>query len=439
MQSDEVFSAEPEVYKRLIAAHLSNQGLQHLVDEAVAALGFPLLVIDPSYRYIASNLSTIPGDSKLAEVLTEEIAGETLNEQVIAYIRDRRIDASIARTKGPFADFNQILDCNTLTSAVMVNGVCIGHVMMVEGAGAITEKDIAAFTLFTQLVAQELQKSELWGPTSGELGSYFLLNLLNDRRPSDAVTKRRMKALNFHPKDLLFMVCLHAPDEGLSQHQVEHIAAQLKPVLHHSIYTRYHQHLVILLSRDLDEGISERTEKKLRDVAALNGLTVGVSNSFTDVTETRAAYSQARAAIRYGERMARYLGDEVMHFYSDVSVTHLLDLAGRHASLLEFCHPALLALSSYDERHGSELMDTLFCYLEVAGSTSKAARLLSLHKNTMLYRLGRIREIIEMDLSSGENLFLLQISFRILIAAGLFSPRLHFMRSDLIDPEAAGK
>ena len=73
----------------------------------------------------------------------------------------------------------------------------------------------------------------------------------------------------------------------------------------------------------------------------------------------------------------------------------------------------------------------LFWYLQMAGSTARAASLLTLHKNTMLYRLGRIRELLGMDLASGEDLFELQVSFRLLIALGLFHPRLRVTREQL--------
>ena len=420
------------IVRRLLAAHFSNQGLQYLIEEAATALGNPIVVVDPTYRYIAYHLGDLPADdSRLARIMAEEIANETVLDEAVAYIRDSRIDSEIARTNGPFEQHNTLLDCNTMTLAVMVRGVCIAHVMMMERTHPFSDLDREAFVRLAGFVAQEMQKSEVWGPTSGELGSYFLENLLNDRSPSMAVTLRRMKALNFHPKELLYVVCLHAPGEGLVQVQAERIAGQLRPLLHHALYTRHHQQLVILLSRDGDVGFSEKAERKLREVAALNGLTVGVSNIFTSIIETRHAYEQARAAIRYGTAQAAVDDDGRLFRYCDYAYIHLIDLAGRRTNLLALCHPALQGLMDYDTRHGSELMETLFCYLQVAGSTARASELLSLHKNTMLYRLGRIRKQLGMDLASGEDLFMLQTSFRILIALGLFSPRLRLKRAQL--------
>ena len=261
----------------------------------------------------------------------------------------------------------------------------------------------------------------------------YVENLLNDSSPSVAVTNRRLKALNFNPKPLLFVVCFHSPGEGLSQIQVERIAAQLRPVLHHSLYTRHHQHLVALISRDVEEGISPRTEQKIRDVAALNSLSVGISNPFTALTETRRAYQQARAAIRYGDLAKDHVEDARYYRYADYAFTHMLALAGQRTNLLAFCHPALLALLEYDQDHGCELMDTLLCYLQVAGSTSRASAMLNLHKNTMLYRLGRIREVLGMNLTSGEELFQLQVGFRVLMNLGLFTPRIKLDRIALIE------
>ena len=76
-------------------------------------------------------------------------------------------------------------------------------------------------------------------------------------------------------------------------------------------------------------------------------------------------------------------------------------------------------------------METLFCYLQVSGITKRAAELLNLHKNTLLYRMNRIKEVLGMDLTSGEDQFVLQLSFRVLMYLGLFTPRIAVNREKL--------
>ena len=420
------------IVRRMLLAHFSNKGLQYLIEEAASALGNPIVVVDNTYRYVAYHLGDLEGsDSQFARTIVEEIRNETLVEEVIAYIHDEGIDAQIARSTGPLVRQNRMLDANTMTAAVMVNGVCIAHVMMVEHTRPFTAIDARCLERLADFVGQEMQKSEVWNPTSGELGAFFLASLLNDRAPSEAVTLRRLKALNFHPKQYLQIVCLHASGEGLEQLQAEHIAGQLKPLLHHALYTRYHRQLVVLLSRDEKEDLSPFAVRLLREVGSLNDLSCGISNVFERITQARAAYDQARRAVRYGERAGSAIDDNGLYRYCDYSYMHALDLADRKTNLLSLCHPSLLALRDYDKRHGGELMDTLFCYLQVAGSTTRAAKMLVLHKNTLLYRLNRIRQILGCDLASGEELFHLQMSFRILLYLGLFVPRVVASREEL--------
>ena len=419
---------QADIIRRMLAAHFSNLGLQYLIEEAAVALGNPLVVVDTTYRYIAHHLADLEGSqTTLSRVMAEEILNETVLDNALSYIQKQRIDSRIAELGAPLVAYNDILECNTMTGAVMVRGVCIAHVMMMEHAHPFTTTARECFDRLLNFVAQEMQKGEVWGPTSGELGSIFLSNLLADQHPSETVTRRRLKAVNFHPKPVFSVVCLHVSGEGLSQNQAEYIASQLRPMMHHALYTCFHRNLVILVSRDSQGDLELESFTLLRNVAALNGLVVGVSNTFTNITATRNAYRQARSAIRMGEMAQGSFGEDCLLRYCDYAYMRLLELA----NLLEYCHPALQRLAAHDEKHGGDLMDTLFCYLQVSGTTKRAAELLNLHKNTLLYRLNRIKDILGMDLSSGEDQFVLQASFRVLIYEGIFVPRVSMSREDL--------
>ena len=77
--------------------------------------------------------------------MREEIANETVLDEAVAYIRDSHIDSEIARSKGPYEHHNDILECNTMTLAVMVRGVCIAHIMMMERTHPFSDLDREAF------------------------------------------------------------------------------------------------------------------------------------------------------------------------------------------------------------------------------------------------------------------------------------------------------
>ncbi|MEV5409880.1 GAF domain-containing protein [Thermopolyspora sp. NPDC052614] len=71
------------------------------------------------------------------------------------------------------------------------------------------------------------------------------------------------------------------------------------------------------------------------------------------------------------------------------------------------------SLLAYDERHGSSLVDTLECYLANDLRAKVTAKELMIHINTLTYRLGRIQEILGVEIKSPSNLVTLQLGLTI--------------------------
>ena len=67
----------------------------------------------------------------------------------------------------------------------------------------------------------------------------------------------------------------------------------------------------------------------------------------------------------------------------------------------------------YDQERGTELVKTLEVFLENNGNLAQAARVLSLHRNSLIYRLQRIAEITGADLDSAEERLNLAVALKI--------------------------
>lgn len=74
-------------------------------------------------------------------------------------------------------------------------------------------------------------------------------------------------------------------------------------------------------------------------------------------------------------------------------------------------HPALRLLSSYDRENHTEFYETLRHYLRQERSITRTAEEMGLHRNTLLYRITRIRELTRLELEEPEVRLHLLISF----------------------------
>lgn len=418
--------------ERILAALFSDRGLQCIVDVAARVLGNPVLVIDANFRYIARHFDIAPDDdSTLATVMRDELSKGFVGEEGIAYIHERRLDESLAGSVCPCVHKNEHLGVNTLVGAAMVHGICIAHVMLIERDHVIGPDEECCFNTLVGVVAQELQKNPVYLSTRGQMGSYFLASLLDNERPDATSLERRAAAINFRPLPCLRMVIAVPKNPLSSVGNLQNVAGQLQPMLVHGLYTQHKNQLVMLVCKPEGEDLTSFELERMADVAELNDLLFGVSNSFGALAEVHMYYVQAHDAIRYGERVSDSLEVGRVLRYDRFSYVKLLECTDRTDDLLAICPPSLLRLLDHDEEHGGDLMNTLFGYLQNGQSTVRAAAQLSLHKNTLLYRLGTIRKILGIDLTSGEDVFQIQVGFRTLMYLGLFIPRVRHTREQL--------
>lgn len=418
--------------ERIVGALLSDRGIRHLVDEAASALGNPVVVVDPSYHYVASGgvAPAADDDSAYARVMREEMAFGDILEDGIAYIEDDRINERLARSRGPVVRDNANLGLPTMTQNVIVHGICLARVMLMAHERPFSDDDVADFSLLCSVVGQELQKGEVFTVGSSQMESYFLRRLLEDEQPTPQATARRLALLGLEPQPVLFVVVVRGAARQLSARDEESLRAQLQPMLVKSLTTSYEGSLVIVASRAEGPFLSAYDRRLLARVAKDNDVLVGVSNAFDDLCDVRRHLAQARSAIHFGSSYTKVLDDTHVYNYCDYTYMELLDFANDRVNLLNYVHPAIWALYDHDLRHGSELVETLYAYMQNGCSTARTALLLCLHKNTLLYRLGRIKEISGNDLSSGEDLFLFHLSIRALIYLGLLVTRTKPRTSD---------
>ncbi|GGV28889.1 hypothetical protein GCM10010182_59830 [Actinomadura cremea] len=144
------------------------------------------------------------------------------------------------------------------------------------------------------------------------------------------------------------------------------------------------------------------------DLAASElGLVVGIGRTHDGLEGVRRSYTEARDAARLGSA-SRYAGRAIR--FPDVLLDQIL-LSARHtdAMLEETVRPLL----EYDARKGTELLATLRAYVSTSFTLTRAAHLLSVSPNTVVYRLRRIHALTGMDPFVVDGLLVLALGLRL--------------------------
>ena len=152
-----------------------------------------------------------------------------------------------------------------------------------------------------------------------------------------------------------------------------------------------------------------------------NQVYVGVSKLCKDVGQYSKKFKEAKKSIEIAKTKNRLLNKSnsgVVHADELGSIMILLD-ARKPEELLEYAHEFLSDLKSYDEKNSTELLRTLYFYIENECNLHKTARDMNVSISGMRYRINRIQELINMDLSKSSSKFEIQVSLQTYMAFNL--------------------
>ncbi|MER3436541.1 MAG: CdaR family transcriptional regulator, partial [Chloroflexota bacterium] len=107
--------------------------------------------------------------------------------------------------------------------------------------------------------------------------------------------------------------------------------------------------------------------------------------------------------------------------FDDLGVYRLLFAAQDLPELRTFHDEALGPLIEYDRENGADLIRTLEAFFAARCGPKEAAALLGVHRNTVLYRLERIRELTRLDLDDAD--VRLRLHLALCAHAALFGQR----------------
>lgn len=148
----------------------------------------------------------------------------------------------------------------------------------------------------------------------------------------------------------------------------------------------------------------ERSKKGISD----RYIYIGIGSRVKDFKNIIQSYKRAHSAVN----MASQFGQGIVDF-QDMGIYQILFSIEDKDILEHMYHHLLDPLIEYDEKHHGELEMTLYYYLKYDGSPQMMSKQLFMHRNTINYRLNKIKELLNKDLGTYEDKFPYMLAFYI--------------------------
>lgn len=158
------------------------------------------------------------------------------------------------------------------------------------------------------------------------------------------------------------------------------------------------------------ERVYARIQQNRGNMTNLPSYSCGIGRIAAEVRAIPQSFREAQRALEIGRRL---FGEGKIHSFAHLGVYRLLFYLDGQSELTNFHHEMLGPLLSSDTHNDGTWIETLEGFFRCNGNLSETARTMHMHRNTLLYRLSRIEEIIGHSLEDPELRLSLQIALKI--------------------------
>lgn len=363
----------------LIERIASGAALQELLDLSKDVFRYPLVITDASHLQLAlfipdgypnkeyESYRDVPIPLDMLTIINKEIVHDIQNKT--AYVHKTKAFSRPGIIRNLFR-----------------KDELIGWFVILDVMDENSQRLMQLCDTFAGLVEAWFCKHEDSSPSASQAGLF--LDILSGKETDRSRLISRLQGIGWLEDDEKLVVQVHV-------NSINDLAFfTLKRILPQNFsgcyVISYKSGLVLVANLRL---LSEKKlEALLSDILCQSQTYCGVSYKFTNVLKLNQYYRQAEIAVIYGNKKPG-----AINHCEEYAMDYLKDIIQDNLAT-DIRHPALKILKDYDTCNNTEYYKTLMEYLINERDQRKTARLMSIHRNTLVYRINRIEEILGIDL-----------------------------------------
>ena len=271
--------------------------------------------------------------------------------------------------------------------------------------GMPSDGEVDLLQYFCSKVGEYLDRQAEQGKDSYNLYEAFLQNLLDGELVEEQEIAERAGALGISINQGYLVYYIEF--EHFSKPQAEFLIHSLRQTLPRERFIIRGESVCLLKSVDAYSCDKEEARARFTHLLTTYHAHCGLSKAFQSLTDCRAAYIQACAALRLGRRVSSAKNAEaVCHrifLYKDYAIYHMLELYEKDNDLFSLLPKRLMAFYESERRSGNNDIELLTVFMETGMSMIATAQTCFLHRNSVAYRIKRIEDRLKLDFSNMES------------------------------------
>jgi purine catabolism regulator len=281
---------------------------------------------------------------------------------------------------------------------VVVGREIYGYIWIVAGDHPLAALDELAIDHAATVAALVMLKEQAVREAQHAVRGDFLTQMLGTASEPDSYTLERAHLVGYqfdHPHQALFVI--GKPALGIGSDQLTgRLDSWLRKNGEWGLVVARERGTAMIVEAKTEAVGQALAERLVADLShPVQPLVVGVGLVQTDDRTLRDTYEEALEAADIGQRLGPV--PRVVCFWELGVLDWLYRLPPEALPANPYLAKVQL-LAEHDHRSNTDMVRTLDAYLRFGGALAEAAAAINIHRNTLLYRLGRMEEITGVDL-----------------------------------------
>lgn len=399
-----IFDYYEEWERQLIAICQQEGTLNELLEISKNVFKNPLRITGMDFSLTAqAGLSEIPGEYDIFQDSVLRV------EYINAFTQNTTCQIS-PDSNEPVMFPSYITGHRSLNINLFLENHAEYRLAIVESQSFISESDWYLLTILAHHAEYIIHRMHSESSSRSTTLQSIFQSILSDRTADYLMSSQLLSAVGWLPEHKYLCSLIQLP-VGHSSMNLKTICRYVESAFPASCSINFQDYVVSFYNLDLlhmeCEDIFQTLVYFIRD----GMLSAGYSRAMAGHMNLRRQYLQAQTALKLGSAIQPQLW---IHHFNQIVLPYIMKQSTRTFPGHMLCYEKLLELQELDKTQNTEYMKTLRVYLDHNLNTVQSAKALFIHRSTFLYRLERIKMLLETDLDDPDELFYLNFSFRLL-------------------------
>lgn len=396
--------------QKLTQIVLQGKGLDAIAKVLGETLQCKVNIVDSAYQRLAAY-----GEFETVEALTESLSSK--EKDIFKRLHEERCTVEIG---------------NRLISPVVLRNRISGFVSIAKQSGVFGDLETVSLERTATVCAIQMLNEQTAIETEQRSKGELLDELLLEEIDTPQITRRM--AYYGYGMNTPYHVFMFQLDKSCEEMQGEEAIDLRKKIISYLSEDLERAGFKALVSARIDrvyalvpEKFFEIKKQKVKEyghniinssseASQQTKVILGISSLCTNLTDFAHGYHEAQKAIEIAG--VKWKEQRVI-LASELGHLGILLNARNPKELESFARNKLGILYDYDQKNDSELLKTLYFYIENEFNLHKTAREMNVSISGMRYRLRRIQEVSKIDLNLSSTRFEVQLAIEIFVVMGL--------------------